>query len=65
VAQVSTTLTITAAITAAQSLAIGTTYPPADQDSHQYQLVGITSSGSFEVLLINSPATVHRQIAAP
>jgi hypothetical protein len=59
------TLTITAAITAAQSLAISTTYPPADQDTHQYQVVGITSSGSFEVLLVDSVATVHRQIGAP
>jgi hypothetical protein len=61
VSQVSTTVTVTAAITAAQSAAL-TTFPPAGRDTHQYQLVGITTSGAKNVTLRLAKATVSRRV---
>jgi hypothetical protein len=61
VSQVSTTVTITAPITAAQSLDLST-FPPLGRDSHQYQVVGKTSSGSKDVTLRLAKATVSRRV---
>jgi hypothetical protein len=60
VSQSGSTVTVTAAVTAAQS-ALLATYPPGDQTTHQYQLVATTSGGLVTSLLLG-PATISRRI---
>jgi hypothetical protein len=55
------TLTITAPITAAQS-ALLASYPPGDQDTHQYQVVGSRNDNNADVSLVLSKATVNRRV---
>lgn len=61
VTQDDTTLTVTAALTSAQTAALATT-PPLDETTHEYQLVATTSGTNLTITLALGPVTVRRRV---